>query len=959
MKIFKKIPIRYQLMLMNSFLILFALISSGWAIDLLVRPIVQENIVKDLTVSLRSIQNTIDTAVKVSILNYLQGIGEKNVDILAQLQKDVDSGQMDLFHAKQLAEKILLSQTIGNTGYIYALTSDGIAAVHPVKEMKNQTFSQYEFIQKQMSVKQGYIEYNWKNPGEIKERPKALYMSYFKPWDWIVSVSSYREEFISLFDVKNIRSDILSFRLGHSGSSFIIDGDGNFLVHQQIKGNISGLKDSDLWGKLFTKFKQIKTGSIKMEWRGKTGEKSREQIFFFHHIPTLDWFIVSSVYTDEILEPLNKIHWIIFSAVSIMLFIILPISLYIGKSISGPIDKLALEMDQASLGTFNIRADENASGEIGRLATHFNDYMAKLAITHHELNQEVGERKKTVEQLKIFEKVFENALEGISITDFDGNIILINKAFTDITGYSIEDVIGQNPRILKSNRHDDSFYKKMWKHLKTQGYWTGEIWNRRKNGEAYPEILNISSIKQRDGNISHYVAVFHDIAEIKSQQEKIEHQAYHDALTGLPNRYLAHDRLSMALKNAKRKNNMVAVIFIDMDNFKYFNDSLGHPSGDFLLQTLGARLKDITREQDTTARLGGDEFLIIAVDINSPQEAIELVHRLFESMKEPFSVDNHELIVSLSLGVALYPEDGNTAGTLLKNADMAMYQSKIGGKNCYNMFTPKLNRLASYKMNMIKKFRAALVNKEFMVYYQPKVQPSTQRVLGMEALVRWREKDGTMISPAEFIPMAEETGLIVQLGQYVLEESCKALQDLQDKFSFSLTVSVNLSPLEFKQPDIVDNILNVIKTHHLSASSIEIEITETAMMTDLNSTVKKLDILKEEGLSIAIDDFGTGYSSLYYLKKLPISTLKIDKSFIDDIAIDQNDANLVETIILMAKNLGITVVAEGVETKEQLELLEKYNCELIQGYYYAKPMPLSDLICYLKTMPPTIENSPS
>ena len=246
-----------------------------------------------------------------------------------------------------------------------------------------------------------------------------------------------------------------------------------------------------------------------------------------------------------------------------------------------------------------------------------------------------------------------------------------------------------------------------------------------------------------------------------------------------------------------------------------------------------------------------------------------------------------------------------------------------------------------------------------MVYYQPKVQPSTQRVLGMEALVRWREKDGTMISPAEFIPMAEETGLIVQLGQYVLAESCKALQDIQDKFSFPLTVSVNLSPLEFKQPDIVENILNVIKTHHLLASSIEIEITETAMMTDLNSTVKKLNILKEAGLSIAIDDFGTGYSSLYYLKNLPISTLKIDKSFIDDIAIDQNDANLVETIILMAKNLGLAVVAEGVETKEQLELLEKYNCELIQGYYYAKPMPLSDLICYLKTMPPTIENSPS
>jgi diguanylate cyclase (GGDEF)-like protein/PAS domain S-box-containing protein len=576
--------------------------------------------------------------------------------------------------------------------------------------------------------------------------------------------------------------------------------------------------------------------------------------------------------------------------------------------------------------------------------------MAKMRIIHHELNQEIEERIKAVGQLKIFQKVFENALEGISITDAEGDIIAVNQAFTDITGYSREEATGQNPRILKSNRHDDSFYKEMWDQLKTKGYWAGEIWNRRKNGEAYPEILSINSIKQDDGEISHYVAVFHDISEMKLQQEKIQHQAYHDELTGLPNRYLVRDRLSMALKTAKRQHTMVAVIFIDMDNFKYFNDNLGHASGDALLQGLGSRLRKIIREQDTIARLGGDEFLMIAGDIKFQEELLEFTDRLFESMKEPFTIDGHELLISLSVGITLYPEDGTTADILIKNADMAMYQSKITGKNRYHMFTPELNRLALYKMDMVKEFRAALTQKEFMVYYQPKVDPATNRVLGLEALVRRQKEDGTIVSPKDFIPMAEETGLILQLSRYVLEEACKGLKMLKERFAFPLTLSVNISPLEFKQPDFVENILKILNSHLLPASSIEIEITETTMMTDLKSTLERLNILKKEGISIAIDDFGTGYSSLYYLKKLPISTLKIDKSFIDDMTTDQNDANIVETIILMAKNLGISVVAEGVETKEQFELLAKYKCDLIQGYYYAKAMPLKDLILYLEDM---------
>ncbi|MFA5907100.1 MAG: cache domain-containing protein, partial [Desulfobacula sp.] len=357
---------------------LFALVSTGWAINSLVKGTVEKEITKDLAASVVSIQRMIDTTINVSIRNYLRGISKKNVDVLDKLQRDLISGKMNLLEAKQLAEKILLSQIIGKTGYIYVLTSDGIVVVHPNEGMKNKNVSEFEFVKKQISEKKGYIEYNWQNPGEKNERPKVLYMAYFEPWDWIVSVSSYREEFISLFDIQDIQSDILSFQFGKSGSSFIMDGEGNFLVHQQLKGNISRLMDSESWASFFAEIKRVGTGTIKMKWMEKQWEKPRERLFFFHHISSLDWFVVSSVYSDEIRQQLNKIHQIILFAIIIILIIILPLSLYVGKTILRPLVKLSQEMEKATSGGLNIRAEENASGEIGRLAAHFNAYMDKL-----------------------------------------------------------------------------------------------------------------------------------------------------------------------------------------------------------------------------------------------------------------------------------------------------------------------------------------------------------------------------------------------------------------------------------------------------------------------------------------------------------------------------------------------------------------------------------------------------
>jgi diguanylate cyclase (GGDEF)-like protein/PAS domain S-box-containing protein len=631
----------------------------------------------------------------------------------------------------------------------------------------------------------------------------------------------------------------------------------------------------------------------------------------------------------------------------VILIIGLLLSHYMADSLTKPLGKIAKITQKIASGDFKQIVDEKGCKELEILSVNITNMSSVIYGKINELSLEVEERLRAEEELKLFSKVFENALEGISITDANGKILNVNAAFTTITGYTEQEAIGKNPRILKSDKHDALFYGTMWNRITNEGFWSGEIWNRRKSGEAYPEILNINAIRNNDGDITHYVAVFHDISEMKTQQDEIKYQAFHDALTGLPNRYLAHDRLNMALSHAKREKTKIAVLFIDMDDFKLINDSLGHSSGDFLLQQFGKRLNTIAREQDTVARLGGDEFLIIAIGLESQQDVIELIHRLLERIKAPFEIDGHELTITLSLGIAIYPDDGGTAEELIKNADLAMYKSKSERKNSYQWFTPELSSKAIKKMHLIKDFREGLLKNEFLVYFQPKVNPVKKSVPGLEALVRWKKEDGTIVSPMEFIPLAEETGLIIQLGQYVLEESLKALKVLEKTNFPSLAMAVNLSPQEFRQPGIVEKTLGLLGKYKLSGSSLEFEITETVMMTDLENTVRKLNLLKEEGVSISIDDFGTGYSSLYYLKSLPISTLKIDKSFIDDIPQDENDSKIVKAIILMAKNLDLKVVAEGVETAEQLVFLQKANCDIIQGYYYAKPMPLDELLDYL------------
>ncbi len=552
--------------------------------------------------------------------------------------------------------------------------------------------------------------------------------------------------------------------------------------------------------------------------------------------------------------------------------------------------------------------------------------------------RDISIRKKIEEELVFAGKVFENSIEGIVVTDCEGVILQVNQAFTTITGYSAEEAIGQNPRILKSNRHADDFYQEMWRNLIDEGQWAGEIWNRRKNGEVYPEWLTINAVRNSLGKTTNYVSIFHDISELIRQQDALEHQAQHDALTGLPNRVLLNDRLQEALKRMDRNHKRLALLFLDVDNFKHINDGYGHTTGDILLVELAKRLKLQLRDGDTLARQGGDEFLVLLAEIDQVNDVSVIARRLLDSLNQPFVIDAVEYHLSTSVGITVAPNDGNTSEVLIKNADMAMYRAKSLGRNNFQYFTADLDSKAHWRISLEAKLRKGLELEEFELHYQPQVNYATKAIIGAEALVRWRH-EGQLISPAEFIPLAEESGLILPLGAWVVETAARQAKEWQDA-GHQLDISVNISSRQFVGNELTNLLQKVLLTTGLQRGRLYFEITESLLMEDFLKAQEVLAELRVMGGKFYLDDFGTGYSSLSYLKRLPLDGLKIDRSFIKDLEHDADSQAITAAIISMAQALNLAIVAEGVETLEQLANLHTMSDQvIIQGYLISRPLP--------------------
>jgi diguanylate cyclase (GGDEF)-like protein/PAS domain S-box-containing protein len=535
--------------------------------------------------------------------------------------------------------------------------------------------------------------------------------------------------------------------------------------------------------------------------------------------------------------------------------------------------------------------------------------------------------------------VFENTREGVVITDLTPGILTVNRAYVRITGYEEAEVLGCNPSLLKSGRQDETFYQALWASLREVGHWQGEIWNRRKNGEIYPQLLTINTVNDAEGLPSHYVGVMTDISQLKQSEARLEHLAHYDPLTDLPNRLLLRSRLEHALERAERDRQQVAVLYIDLDRFKNVNDSLGHPVGDELLAALARRLRQRLREDDTLGRLGGDEFLVELENLERTQFAASVAQTLIQLLEQPFTLPSgHEVYVGASIGISLYPDDGDTVTELIKNADVAMYQAKEQGRNTARFYTPTLTVAANERLELEARLRRALANGEFVLHYQPQVDTRSGAVIGCEALVRWNSPEEGMISPARFIPLAEETGLIVPLGTWVLRTACIQAKAWLDAGK-PLRMAVNLSGRQLQQRDVVQRVAAILEETGLPAEYLKLELTESMIMGQGEQAAELLHALKSLGPRLSIDDFGTGYSSLAYLKRFPIDELKIDQSFVRDIPHDPNDMEIAAAIIALARNLNLKVMAEGVETAEQLDFLTRQGCHAYQGYLFSQPVP--------------------
>lgn len=542
-----------------------------------------------------------------------------------------------------------------------------------------------------------------------------------------------------------------------------------------------------------------------------------------------------------------------------------------------------------------------------------------------------------------FLQAFDHAVDGMVITDHEARIIHVNQAFTKITGYSETEVQGQTPRLLKSGRHSSSFYVGMWQALSEHGFWAGEIWNKNKNGTIYLEYLNIKAIFDDRNNIVYYVGYFKDITIVKEKERQILFMAYHDALTRLPNRSMLDHRLDKAISRARRDQSKLALFFVDLDNFKRINDTLGHDRGDELLLEVTRRMQEVIRHEDTLCRQGGDEFILLAESIHDDSDIHLLAKRIFDILRLPIYLGARPIHVHASVGVAVFPDDGETPAELTKNADMAMYRAKAEGKNQYIMFRPEMHRAMLAKLQMENDIRQGLLEGQFILHYQPKQRCQDGTVSALEALLRWKHPHGD-IPPDRFIPVAEECGLMEELSSLVVDQACRFHQRLRSR-NLLLPIAVNLSPRQFRQRNLIEILDKILLGHNVDPVYLEFEVTESTTMTRIEETLAIMGRLRQRGFRFALDDFGTGHSSLSQLKRLPVSSLKIDKSFVDDL--DKDDPALVEAIIVMGQKLGLNVVAEGVETQRQSEMLRAMGCDEIQGYLFSRPMAQDDMLEFL------------
>ncbi|MDH5473699.1 MAG: EAL domain-containing protein [Gammaproteobacteria bacterium] len=685
-----------------------------------------------------------------------------------------------------------------------------------------------------------------------------------------------------------------------------------------------------------------------------------------------------TIYTlSEIEDEFEKIHksqnqfnlgGLIVISISLLLALI---SIYLLRNfITIPIKDLEDGTNEFLQGNLGSVITVHRNDELGQLAATLNEMATslnnslelnskrtqELEFANKKIQNESENHKQTASKMKRFMQAIEKTDDYIIFTDMRGVIEYTNPAIQKATGYSKEELLNTNVNIFRSDNHDNDFYKNLWDTILSGQSFRNIFINRKKDGSLFFEEKTITPVNDDAGKL-HYVATGRDITEQMQTHEQLHYLAHHDALTGLGNRIMMMDRLEHALDSANRNEHMVGILFLDLDRFKNINDSLGHSVGDLLLKEIAKRLEAAVRSNDIIARLGGDEFVVIAEKINHIDDLIILSERLIKTISTKINVKDHELFITTSIGMTIYPLDDDNPEGLIKHADSAMYTAKETGRNTYAFFTQEMTDIANARIKLESDLRKALHSSQLLLYYQPKVNLKTGTIIGLEALLRWQTPDKTIHSPAKFIPVLEETGLIHEVGEWVIKQACLFIKKLDASGFNDLSIAVNLSAKQFSQNNLIETISEIINNHDINGSRLELEITENLLVANINEASETLSLLSKLGIHIAIDDFGTGYSSLSYLKKLPIDTLKIDRSFVKDIGHDEEDQAIISAIIGLAKTLKLNIVAEGVETQDQHDFLALNDCHIIQGFFYSPPLPEDEILSWLKDYSQTSNNA--
>ncbi|WP_306602915.1 EAL domain-containing protein [Azonexus sp.] len=669
-------------------------------------------------------------------------------------------------------------------------------------------------------------------------------------------------------------------------------------------------------------------------------------LFSFKRLPSTNWVLAAVLPSSEAFESVNKLRLqvTLFTILSLILAVL--ITALVVRRFTRPLEILSNFL-KSSRSLSPPPALPHRCKETDHLSEAFSEFLAQQKVTQDELYIARQKAEAANADLRIAAIAFE-AQEGMFITNAENVILRVNKAFIEITGYAADEAIGQTPGLLASGRHDSNFYSDMKESIRLTNAWQGEIWNRRKNGEVYPQWLTITAVTDSSGTLTHYVSTLTDISQRKAAEQEIKYLAFYDPLTHLPNRRLLIDRLQQAVALSDRNTRTGALLFIDLDNFKVLNDTLGHEKGDLLLQQVAQRLTTCVRKADSIARLGGDEFVVVLEDLSkNPNEAATQTEavgeKILEILGQPYDLDGYPYHNTPSIGVTMFADQSSSVDDLMKHADLAMYEAKKAGRNTLRFFDPEMQATITARAMLEKDLRAALEVQQFELYYQPQVD-AEGRIQGTEALLRWQHPVRGMIAPGEFIPLAEETGLILPLGHWILQTACQQLVDWsKNPVLAHLGIAVNISALQFRQPEFVDQVLNALDSTGADPQKLKLELTESLLLDNVQEVIDKMGALKARGISFSLDDFGTGYSSLSYLKRLPLDQLKIDQSFVRDLLTDVNDVAIARTIVALAQSLNLAVIAEGVETQAQRDCLALQGCHTYQGYLFGRPVPPAEL----------------